>query len=175
VKLTFEGNNLLEITTQMRSFLADELYTARTYPSRPPEGPSPEVENSDPTAAEAFAEAPTPPVVEDAEKAKRKAMMQERAAKMRAAKDAKKAAAEAAPAPEPAPAPPPPITPKKAADAVQLRQRTLSELQSAYANGKHAEVLELLSRFGNGAKSFRELPPDAFVPIREAIDLGALT
>jgi len=55
-------------------------------------------------------------------------------------------------------------------------RRILAEdLQSAYANGFQKEVFELLSRFGNGAKSFRELPPESFVPIREAIDNGALT
>jgi hypothetical protein len=61
------------------------------------------------------------------------------------------------------------------ADIVQLRQETIKELQAAYANGHHKEVLELLSRFGDGAKSFRELPPEAFRPIRDAIDKGALT
>ena len=60
------------------------------------------------------------------------------------------------------------------AEAVKIRQKTLEDLQTAYANGHQKEVLELLSRFGNGAKSFRELPVDAFVPIREAIDNGAL-
>ena len=53
--------------------------------------------------------------------------------------------------------------------------KVTEELQAAFANGFQKEVFELLSRFGNGAKSFRELPPEAFVPIREAIDNGALT
>lgn len=61
------------------------------------------------------------------------------------------------------------------AEMIKLRQKTIEDLQSAYANGHQAEVFELLSRFGNGAKSFRELPPEAFMPIREAIDAGALT
>jgi len=61
------------------------------------------------------------------------------------------------------------------AEMVKLRQKTIADLQDAYANGHQAEVFELLSRFGNGAKSFRELPPDAFVPISEAIAKGALT
>lgn len=61
------------------------------------------------------------------------------------------------------------------AELVAIRQKTIDELQAAYANGKQQEVFELLSRFGDGAKSFRELKPEAFVPIREAIDLGALT
>ena len=61
------------------------------------------------------------------------------------------------------------------AEIVKIRQKTIEDLQSAYASGHQKEVFELLSRFGNGAKSFRELPPDAFVPIRQAIDNGALT
>lgn len=60
-------------------------------------------------------------------------------------------------------------------EVVRIRQKTIEDLQSAYANGHQQEVFELLSRFGNGAKSFRELPPEAFMPIREAIDKGALT
>ena len=99
-------------------------------------------------------------------------------AKMQAAKAAKKAEREAAAA-QPAPAAPAPVqkaaAPLDPADMVKLRQKTIEELQAAYANGHQKEVFELLSRFGNGAKSFRELPPEAFQPIREAIDLGALT
>ena len=60
------------------------------------------------------------------------------------------------------------------AEIVRIRQ-IVEDLQAAYADGHQKEVFELLSRFGNGAKSFRELPPDAFLPIREAIDNGALT
>ena len=60
-------------------------------------------------------------------------------------------------------------------EMVKVRQKTIADLQQAYANGHHKEVLVLLSRHGNGAKSFRELPPEAFLPIREAIDNGALT
>ena len=84
----------------------------------------------------------------------------------------------AIPAPREMPPPPPP--PKTAegmdpAEVARNRLRTISELQEAYANGHQKEVFELLSRFGNGAKSFRELPPESFVPIREAIDNGGLT
>ena len=61
------------------------------------------------------------------------------------------------------------------AEVVRLRQQTIEDLQAAYANGREREVYELLARFGEGAKSFRELKPEAFVPIREAIDNGALT
>lgn len=77
------------------------------------------------------------------------------------------------------PMPPPPATAESlglAPDEVaKIRIKTIEDLQSAYANGFQKEVFELLSRFGNGAKSFRELPPESFVPIREAIDNGALT
>jgi len=67
----------------------------------------------------------------------------------------------------------PPVT--DPAEIARLRQKTIEDLQTAYANGHQKEVFELLSRFGNGAKSFRELPAEAFLPIREAISKGALT
>jgi len=103
--------------------------------------------------------------------------------KMRAAKEAKKAAAapkqttvedllEKVAEAEAKKAAAPPLDP---AEVVKLRTKTIEDLQQAYADGHQKEVFELLSRFGNGAKSFRELPADAFVPIREAIDNGALT
>ena len=99
---------------------------------------------------------------------------QARARKMREAKNAKAAAA---PAPAPKPEEPQPEDPTAGdpAEIIKLRQETIEALQAAYANGHQKEVFELLSRFGNGAKSFRELPPEAFRPIREAIDKGALT
>jgi hypothetical protein len=59
-------------------------------------------------------------------------------------------------------------------EIIKIRQRTINDLQEAYANGHQKEVFELLSRFGNGAKSFRELTAESFLPIREAIDAGAL-
>jgi hypothetical protein len=79
--------------------------------------------------------------------------------------------------PTPKAPPPPPKTAEgmDPAEVVNIRQKTITDLQEAYANGHQQEVFELLSRFGNGAKSFRELPPESFVPIREAIDNGALT
>lgn len=114
-----------------------------------------------------------------------KADKQAAAAKMRAARQAKRAAAAAAAAAEAAPVeivqdmpmPPPPKTAEgmDPAEVVRLRQTTIEDLQAAYANGREREVYELLARFGEGAKSFRELKPEAFVPIREAIDNGALT
>ena len=55
-----------------------------------------------------------------------------------------------------------------------IRVKTTEELQQAYAGGKHKQVLELLRKHGNGAKSFRELHIEDFVPIRKAIDDGAL-
>jgi hypothetical protein len=93
------------------------------------------------------------------------------------AKIAAKKAAKGVSDPMVPPMPPPPKTAEgmDPAEVVRVRQKTIEELQAAYANGFQKEVFELLARFGNGAKSFRELPPDAFVPIREAIDNGALT
>jgi len=60
------------------------------------------------------------------------------------------------------------------ANLVALKVRTTEDLQAAYSNGKHKQVLALLSKYGNGAKSFRELQIEDFVPIRKAIDDGAL-
>ena len=60
------------------------------------------------------------------------------------------------------------------AEIVAIRQKTIDELQAAYAGGKQKAVFDLLNKHGNGAKSFRELAPEAFLPIRKAIDQGAL-
>ena len=106
--------------------------------------------------------------------------------KLRERAQAKKAAGikpftKAAPKSDPVlpPPPPPPATAESLGldpnEVVNLRNRTITDLQEAYANGHQQEVFELLSRFGNGAKSFRELPPESFVPISEAISKGALT
>jgi hypothetical protein len=103
---------------------------------------------------------------------------QKAAAKMRAAKDAKKAARSAGldtAAMMPAPPPPASAEGMDPIEVAKIKVKTIEDLQTAYANGFQKEVFELLARFGNGAKSFREVPVEAFVPIREAIDNGALT
>jgi len=61
-----------------------------------------------------------------------------------------------------------------AAPGVLIRVKTTEDLQAAYSNGKHKQVMALLKKYGNGAKSFRELQLEDFVPIRKAIDDGAL-
>jgi predicted lipid-binding transport protein (Tim44 family) len=103
-----------------------------------------------------------------------KAAAADRMAKVRAAKAAKALAPKA----EPVEAEPEdPVAEKPVFDVseiIKIRQRTINDLQEAYANGHQKEVFELLSRFGNGAKSFRELTAESFLPIREAIDGGAL-
>lgn len=60
------------------------------------------------------------------------------------------------------------------AEMATLRVRTIEALQAAYADGRQKQVFDLLAKYGNGAKSFRELQNDAFLPIRKAIDGGAL-
>lgn len=76
------------------------------------------------------------------------------------------------PAPElPEPEDKPALDPKA---LVAVRQQTIDDLQAAYASGKQQQVFDLLSKYGNGAKSFRELDISAFPPIRDAIDAGAL-
>jgi len=164
VKITFEGQGFNEILDQMAALLersgikiATETYahaqTATAQPEPVQEAIAPEAIAPVDNPLDAPVEKPSPT---------------ERMAKARAAKKPK-----GTPKPAPAPVPQEPFA--DPADIVKLRQRTINDLQEAYANGHQAEVFELLSRFGNGAKSFRELPADAFVPIREAIDSGALT
>jgi hypothetical protein len=184
VKLTFEGESMLEIVMEMEYVIEDyrqlaafrdvKRAAAQTPTQAPTQGSGPDIVPSGNVPVDKPVEKPVKkhsPAVE----------------KMLAAKAAKKAAREAA---ELKPElgmmagtvpdmiqPPPPKTAEgmDPAEVVRIRQKTIEDLQSAYANGYQKEVFELLSRFGNGAKSFRELPADAFVPIREAIDNGALT
>ena len=176
MKISFDGKTYQEVLDQMEEVLAASNASRKI--AAEPQGPGPEPAPPAPAPVDKpvgkpvedlFAEQGQPAPVKAKDPAKVAAMN-----KARAAKEAKKAAAP--PAPEPKPVPPP----KSAADVdpaqlPAIRQKTIEDLQSAYANGFQKEVFELLSRFGNGAKSFRELPPDAFVPIREAIDNGALT
>jgi hypothetical protein len=154
VKLTFEGRTIRAIFDEMASTL--EAYRQVTAKVN---GPDPVPEDA------VFVDKPV------AEKGFTKQMREAKAA--RAA--AKRAAApvEAPPVEEPVeePVEKPPLDVN---ELIKLRQRTITDLQEAYADGRQKVVLDLLFRFGNGAKSFRELTTDAFVPIREAIDAGAL-
>ena len=189
MKITFEGKTFGEIFDQMNDVMMSVLGArAKNTPVEVPAivkdpfeqgpGPAPEVTDLSGKAAPAKVVADAKAAVEADAEAEKIRKRNENLAKGRATRDAnKKAAAAGKPAPkkvepeekvEEKPAPSP-------VDMVAIRTKTVAELQSAYASGKHAEVLELLSRFGNGAKSFRELPAEAFGPIREAIDLGALT
>ena len=189
MKVSIKGPNLHNILVQMRGILeaaklenvTDELNpsvqppakTLKDIPGASMQGPGPE----DLFGGEAPVDKPVDKPVGKPAKA-----VNPQIVKMQAAKAAKKAEREAAAAAPPKAEP----EPKKAkaatlaeqmdpAEMVKLRQKTIADLQDAYANGHQQEVFELLSRFGNGAKSFRELPPDAFVPISEAIANGALT
>jgi hypothetical protein len=174
VRLTFEGNTLSDVLDQIESMMKyfDKM-TAEVSEELP----------ASPVQAAAVEKPVDTPV--EKPKAAKPAVSEKKlaaAAKMRAAKEAKanarKAVKEVAIDTAAMMEQPPP--PKSAegmdpAEVVRVRQKTIEELQKAYANGFHREVRELLARFGNGAKSFRELPPESFVPIREAIDNGALT
>ena len=167
MKLTFEGANMREIIDEMRSVIAASHEYRKIAETRS-EAPDPVPEA---TVQEAIA-----PVDKPVNKSKeRTAKQKENDERLRVAAKAKQAAkSKPKPAPEPEPEQEDVFKEVDPAEAVKTRQKTLEDLQTAYANGHHKEVLELLSRFGNGAKSFRELPVDAFVPIREAIDNGAL-
>jgi len=192
MKLTFKGNTLGEVFDQMESMLA--FHKKLSEPMRagwnrdapvlkPVEQP---VEKPVEKSADNFVGNPmeVPPREKPAEKPKRarSAKQLENDEKLRVAAKAKVAAKKAAKVQtldtaSMMPMPPPPKTAEgmDPAEVVKIRQKTIEELQAAYANGFQKEVFELLARFGNGAKSFRELPPESFVPIREAIDNGALT
>ena len=168
MRLTFEGRTIQAILDEMESTL--EAYR---QVSRKVQSPSRE-----PAVADFFAEKSVDKPVDKPAKARSPKQL-ENDAKLRERALAKKAAGLKVGDPMVPPIPPPPATAESlglAPDEVaKNRARTIEDLQAAYANGFQKEVFELLSRFGNGAKSFRELPPEAFVPIREAIDNGALT
>lgn len=179
MKITFEGETIEDVIQDIEDM-------ARLFKlARGPEGPSPEkvvpeVINSSTIMGGTSQKSETPPTVTKPRTPKQL----ENDERLRVAAKAKQAEKKAAKAPKPPMPPevreaPPPATAESLGllpdEIVKVRQKTIEDLQSAYANGFQKEVFELLSRFGNGAKSFRELPPDAFVPIREAIDNGALT
>jgi hypothetical protein len=189
MKLTFEGHNIHEIITAMRSTL-QVIAMGQNIPPLPqpedPQGPGPETQTPGVPPANHPVDNPVANPVENTKQAKPKIDRVAAMNKARAAKDAKKAAAAGKPTDElgksmdelmeaAAKQQAKAAEPVDPVEAVRIRQKTVEDLQSAYANGRQKEVFELLSRFGNGAKSFRELPPDAFVPIRQAIDNGALT
>ena len=184
MKLTFEGEDILKVCTEMERFLVDVMGARpRTLEQKlekleAPEQPKPKVDLHKNVAEKAAAA--------------------ERMAKVRAAKAAKKKPEPAKPMispeairdetvmrpekfedmvlePDPIDEPEPafvePFDPTKLA---ALRVKTTEELQAAYSSGKHKQVLALLSKYGNGAKSFRELQIQDFIPLRKAIDDGAL-
>ena len=184
MKITFEGT-YGDIVEQMQHMLTrltgpkiirddmSEKQKTTAIPTNGVQGPGPE-----PEVVAAPVDKGMDKSVESVA-ARLKAGKEKKAAERAAAKAAAEAAAGEEKWAKPMPAPDPLAEPAKKApspaELVAIRQKTIDELQAAYANGKQQEVFELLSRFGDGAKSFRELKPEAFVPIREAIDLGALT
>ena len=200
MKITFEGRTLGEILDQLMDMLnafprpaeintntLSEKANTTALPTAAPgvgaQGPGPDPVPSDNVPVDKALDNPgKTPKARTAKQLENDERLRERAASKKAAKPAKAppvqktldelmeedAAAAAAKAPKTAP---PPLDP---AEVVKMRQKTIEDLQSAYANGHQKEVFDLLGRFGNGAKSFRELPPEAFLPIREAIDNGAL-
>lgn len=183
IKLTFEGRNYTEVFAAIWEFLrgAEEFVqesegegeSESAPPAAPPKAP--------PKAAK-------PTEVEARRRQEQTAKAKARAAKVAKSKS-KASAPEPTKIPEPVPAPEPGPGPlsledivierpgPEVLDPVQLaaiRVKTTKDLQAAYADGRHKQVLELLAKYGNGAKSFRELQIQDFVPIRKAIDEGAL-
>ena len=152
MKLTFEGQSMLEIIQAMEYVVADyqQLAAFRDVKRAAAE-------------AQVLVDKPVDKPVETSGA--------EKARKMREAKAAKAAAAAVAEEP-PVEQPAAPVL--DVSEIIKIRQRTIVDLQEAYANGQQQKVFELLSRFGDGAKSFRELTAESFLPIRKAIDEGAL-
>jgi hypothetical protein len=183
IRLTFEGETILDIIDEINYFIKDRE-TPREAMAR------------EAAAAPAPPEPKTATVVKLEKKPEPKPDAAERMAKARAAKVAKKKAPEAVkPLPQPPPSDPrssdeaweedkqarlegpDPFDEPEPIDPVNLaalRVKTTEDLQAAYSGGKHKQVMALLSKFGNGAKSFRELQIQDFIPIRKAIDDGAL-
>jgi molecular chaperone GrpE (heat shock protein) len=167
VKITFEGSTYQQIVDEMRWALDafERAHAARTNknPVDNSNGKITEPENVQGSSPEPEPEA-------DMGKPEQKLKKSPTASKPKTKAPAPKAALE-----EPADEPDPfDDTPPSPAEMVAIRQKTIDELQAAYANGKQKAVFDLLSKHGNGAKSFRELTVEAFIPIRKAIDQGAL-
>jgi outer membrane biosynthesis protein TonB len=172
IKVTFEGKDYHDVAVAMTEYL---FATRSMEPEDKPEKP-------------VKPEKPAKP-----EKPEPKPDAKERMAKVRAAKEAKKKPEPLSPAIAPEVMQvevslqpekfedmvlePDPIDEPEAIDPTKLaalRVKTTEDLQAAYSSGKHKQVLALLSKYGNGAKSFRELQIMDFIPIRKAIDEGAL-
>lgn len=186
MKLTLKGQTIRDLVNQMREIIRQTENEEAAKPANQLSAASEVAEGPGPEPGPEAAPEETPvdkPVDKPADKPVKKPLDRVAAMnKARAAKDAK--AAGAAPKQKSMDDLMEEVAEKKKKQAaepidpaqmVKIRQKTVEDLQTAYANGRQKEVFELLSRFGNGAKSFRELPPEAFVPIREAIDNGALT
>ena len=174
MKITFEGKTFYDILDRLEETLvAAKRMTAAQVEAKAPE-PEPALAAIVPEAIAAVDKPVDIPVEKPKERTAKQKENDERLRAAAKAKVAKKTAKPAAPAPEPE-AEAEPFAEVDPAEIVKVRQKTLEDLQTAYAEGRHKEVLALLSVHGNGAKSFRELPLEAFIPIREAIDLGALT
>jgi hypothetical protein len=196
VKITFQGETIHDILTQMENTVAvfgirksilsqvapsDETKNVAPAPAQGPGpdvfadmglAPTPPVETPVAKSVDKPGKTRTPKQLENDEKLRERALAKKAAGLKPFDKMPKSAPAVEKVVPPPASAESLGLAPD---EVVKLRQKTIADLQDAYANGHQKEVFELLSRFGNGAKSFRELPPDAFVPISEAIANGALT
>ena len=183
MKITFEGDTLPHVLIQMQNALDFYRETVSTPPAAPVKAVEKPVDKPVDKPVETFMDMP-PSVAKPKPRRERTEKQRENDERLRvaakekiAAKIAAKKIAKGVSDPMVPEIPPPPKTAEgmDPAEVVRVRQKTIEELQAAYANGFQKEVFELLARFGNGARSFRELPVEAFVPIREAIDNGALT
>jgi hypothetical protein len=191
IELTFKGENIRELYLAMEKFLVDVVEDAprarkqaAAAPSevvaKPEKKPEPKPDTAERMAKVRAAKlaknkAPEPTDLSVIPKGAKPARMYQpppsdpRSSDEAAieAENAKIEAMEPDPFDEPEPEPDP-------VNLAALRVKTTEDLQAAYSSGKHKQVLALLSKYGNGARSFRELQIQDFVPIRKAIDDGAL-
>lgn len=196
MKIVFEGDGLIEISIQMRRMLAVldrppaniPVDNPKSVSENDPPGDLPETAVLEVQGPDQGPTGPGPRKPPVSAKHKPKPKPKKAAKPVKPVKPIPKASPEPAPAEEPATvdevewkADPLAgadeagvITPSPA-EMATLRVRTIEDLQAAYSSGQQKQVFELLAKYGNGAKSFRELQNDAFLPIRKAIDNGALT
>jgi len=197
VKLMFEGEDILKICTEMERFLVDVMGARPRAPEQKPEKPEalkpkPKLDphaNADAKAAAAERMAKVRAAKAAKNKAPASAAQYDKEIHL-VVEHEPKTKAETPPPSDPRSSDqaweadkqaklegPDPFDEPETIDPVNLaalKVRTTEDLQAAYSNGKHKQVLALLSKYGNGAKSFRELQIQDFVPIRKAIDDGAL-
>jgi ATP-dependent exoDNAse (exonuclease V) alpha subunit len=175
IEVKFTGGNLIEIIELMGKFVSDTMSPPKAEAKPPwsevkaePSKPKPDAKERMAKARAAKGKKKVEPSYKELEQQTyEKVVHDDYAKQLKQDLDARPIEAEpASPFDEPEPEP--------ELNLVALRIKTTEELQKAFAEGKHTQVMALLSKYGNGARSFRELQVEDFIPLRKAIDEGAL-